>query len=120
MEFSSQSYGIVSKLSLIDDLGTVKANLDFTTLPEKCLVSEPQIYCAIPKSIPAKTVLPDDYLKKALYFSDLFYQIDITQNSSLEIFEPTDLVIDAINLKLIDGKLLFINRYDNKLYSLEL
>ena len=120
LQFSSQSYGTVGKLNLINDLGAIKANLDFMTLPEKCLVSEPQIYCAIPKNIPTKTVLPDDYLKKAVYFSDLFYQIDITQNSSLEIFAPTNSAIDAVDLKLIDGKLLFINRYDNKLYGLEL
>jgi len=120
LEFSSQTYGTIYKLNLIDDKGAIKANLDFTTLPEKCLVSEPQIYCAIPKNIPNKTILPDDYLKKAVYFDDLFYQININENSSLEIFESSDSAIDAINLKLIDGKLLFINRYDNKLYGLEL
>jgi len=120
LEFFSQQFGTIYKLNLVDDKGAIKANLDFTTLPEKCLISEPQIYCAIPKNIPDKTILPDDYLKKAVYFSDSFYQIDINENSSLKIFEPSDFAIDAVNLKLIDGKLLFINRYDNKLYSVEL
>lgn len=120
LEFSSQIQGTEPKLKLVDNKGSIKANLDFTTLPSKCLVSEPQIYCAIPKDIPNRTALPDDYLKRVVYFTDAFYQININENSSLKIFEPVDLAIDAYNLNLIDGKLLFVNRYDNKLYSLEL
>jgi len=120
LQFSSQTFGTIYKLNLIDNKGAIKANLDFATLPSKCLISEPQIYCAIPKNIPDRTILPDDYFKKAVYFSDRFYQINMTDNLSLEIFEPVDFAIDAANLKLIDGKLLFINRYDNKLYSVEL
>jgi len=120
LQFSSQSEGRGSRLNLINEKGAVQANLDFITLPDKCFISEPKIYCAVPGSIPAKTVLPDDYLKKAVYFRDVFYQIDITQNSLSEILSGTEPTLDATNLRLVDNKLFFINRYDNKLYSLEL
>ncbi len=120
LEFSSQSQGRISRLNLIDNKGAVQANLDFMTLPEKCLILQPKIYCAIPQNIPPRTVLPDDYLKRAVYFNDVFYQIDISQNFFTEIPIGTESIIDAVNLKLIDNKLFFINRYDDKVYSLEL
>ncbi len=120
LEFLSQFQGTVRSLNLIDNKGSIQANLDFMTLPDKCLIAEPKIYCAIPQNIPAKTILPDDYLKRAVYFQDSFYQIDITQNSFSEILGGTELTIDAVNLKLINNKLFFVNRYDNKLYSLDL
>ncbi len=120
LQFSSQSEGRESRLNLINEQGLVQADLDFVTLPDKCLISDPKIYCAIPESIPPKTVLPDDYLKRAIYFRDALYQIDISQNSLSEIFTEAEPAIDAVRLNLLDNKLLFINRYDNKLYSLEL
>jgi hypothetical protein len=120
LQFSSQSKGRESRLNLINEQGLVQAGLDFVTLPGKCLISDPKIYCAVPTSIPAKTVLPDDYLKRTLYFRDAIYQIDINQNSLSEIFTEAEPAIDAVRLNLFNNKLLFINRYDNKLYQLEL
>lgn len=120
LQFSSQSQGRESRLNLINEQGLVQADLDFVTLPDKCLISDPKIYCAIPKSIPTKTVLPDDYLKRAVYFRDALYQIDISKNSLSEIFAEDEPAIDAVRLNLLDNKLFFINRYDNRLYSLEI
>ncbi len=65
-------------------------------------------------------ILPDDYLKRAVYFKDFIYQIDVSKNSFLEVFSASELVIDAVNLRISSNKLLFINRYDSRLYSLEL
>ncbi len=120
LEFSSQPQGRSNSLNLIDNKGAVQANLDFMTLPEKCLILQPKIYCAIPQNIPLKSVLPDDYLKRAVYFDDIFYQIDIVQNSFTEISVGAESIIDAINLRLVDSKLFFINRYDNRVYGLGL
>jgi len=120
LQFSSQSKGRESRLNLINEQGLVQVGLDFVTLPDKCLISDPKIYCAIPKSIPAKTVLPDDYLKRAVYFRDALYQIDISQNSLSEIFTEDEPAVDAVHLSISDNQLLFINRYDGRLYSLEL
>ncbi len=118
LEFSSESQGRTGRLNLIDERGVVLANLDFMTLANKCLISQPKIYCAIPKNIPPRTTLPDDYLKRAVYFDDIFYQIDINQNSFTEIPTASQSVIDAVNLKFVGNRLFFINRYDNKVYSL--
>ena len=120
LEFSVQSAGGKSNLSLIDDQGLTKGNLNFITFPDKCSIVEPKIYCAIPDGLPVNGVLPDDYLKRAIYFKDSIYQIDTSQNSMVGILNITDPALDAINLTLAGGKLFFINRYDNNLYSLEL
>ena len=120
LQFSSQPERRGSRLNLINEQGAIQAGLDFITLPDKCFISEPKIYCAIPKDIPAKTILPDDYLKKAVYFRDAIYQIDINQNTITEVFTETEPAIDATHLNLVNNKLLFINRYDDKLYSIEL
>lgn len=107
-------------LALVSEKGEKRAGLDFLTLPNKCFFSEPKIYCAIPLEIPKDIILPDDYLKKAVYFKDFLYQIDTNQNSFSEIFSAVEPAIDAIRLSISDNQLLFINRYDNRLYSLEL
>lgn len=120
LQFSSSMEGRNRILNLINDQGELKANLEFITLPEKCFVSDPKIYCAIPQSIPSKSALPDDYFKNAVYFVDSLYQIDITANSFERIFDGSISAIDAVNLKFIDGKLFFVNKYDGKLYILEL
>ncbi len=120
LEFSVQSAGEKSSLNLIDDQGLAKGNLNFITFPDKCFIAEPKIYCAIPEGLPVNSVLPDDYLKRAIYFKDSIYQIDTSQNSMVGILNITDPALDAVNLTLAGSKLLFINRYDNNLYSLEL
>lgn len=120
LQFNSGKEGSKNSLILINEKGEKKANLDFLTLPNKCFFSEPKIYCAIPLEISNSAVLPDDYLKKAVYFRDFIYQIDIEKNSFSEIFSAVEPVIDAVNLRILDNKLLFINRYDGRLYGLEL
>jgi len=120
LRFNSQKQGREGFLILINEKGGKRANFDFLTLPNKCFFSEPKIYCAVPLEIPPKTVLPDDYLKRTFYSNDSLYQIDINQNSLSEILAAGNPIIDAVRLNVIEGKLFFINRYDNKLYELEL
>ncbi|NCO44595.1 hypothetical protein GW888_00795, partial [Candidatus Wolfebacteria bacterium] len=59
LQFSSSMEGRSRILNLINDQGEIMANFEFVTLPEKCFVSDPKIYCAIPQSIPDKSALPD-------------------------------------------------------------
>ncbi len=65
-------------------------------------------------------VLPDDYLKRAVYSNDFIYELDLEKNALLPVFEENKQPIDAINFELLGNKLFFINRYDNRLYQLEL
>lgn len=120
LQFNSGKEGSKDSLIMINEKGEKRANFDFLTLPDKCFFSEPKIYCAVPLGIPKNMILPDDYLKKAVYFKDFLYQIDISQNSLSEIFSAAEPVIDAARLSISDNQLLFINRYDSRLYSLEL
>lgn len=115
--------GRAHKLALIDDQGVEQAVVQFVTLPNKCVMtSATQMYCAIPRDqgALAKLTLPDDYLKRDVYFQDGIYQIDIANNGIRAIYEGEEPAIDAINLTVLEDRIIFINRYDRKLYSLNL
>lgn len=121
LKFSANQKG-EGALNLIDKEGVIKANLNFKTLPEKCAVTANKIYCAISyeRTMIKEPFLPDDYLKKAVYFSDFVYEIDINGNNFKTIFDETDPALDIFDLSLFENKILFINKYDNKLYGLNL
>ncbi|MDI6717726.1 MAG: hypothetical protein QMD86_01605 [Patescibacteria group bacterium] len=109
---------------LIDNKGQTKANFQFKTFPDKCFISSPsQIYCAISRNQDVffgTAIFPDDYLKRSILFKDGIYQIDLTSNKLQALYEEEEPVIDAVNLSILGNKLLFMNRYDGKLYSLDL
>lgn len=122
LKFSSNT-GRNYVFSLIDDRDNLKGSFKFVTLPNKCLLSSStQIYCAIPRdqSIFSAYNFPDDYLKKGVYAKDGIYAIDLMKNQIVSLFETDSPVIDAINLSVMENQLLFISRYDQKLYSLPL
>ncbi|MBI5306587.1 hypothetical protein HZB04_03325 [Candidatus Wolfebacteria bacterium] len=121
LKFSANQKG-EGALNLIDKEGAVKANLNFKTMPEKCAITVNKIYCAVSyeRTTIKEPFLPDDYLKKAVYFSDFIYEVDINENNFKTIFNETEPVLDAFNVSLFDDKILFMNKYDNKLYSLTL
>lgn len=106
-------------LGLIDENSQTLAELTFITLPSKCLIKEKKIYCAVPKNLPERINLPEDYYKKAVYFEDSFYLIDLNTGGVSTIFNPES-PIDAEHLELDGDRLLFKNRLDDKLYSLTL
>ncbi len=108
------------KTSLIDNLGSNIANFTFLTLPEKCLIESQKIYCGIPQNIRSGATLPDDYYNKSEYFIDDIFELDLPTGKITKIFDGNETALDAYNLKIKDSSLLFINRYDNKLYSLNL
>jgi|SRR3989344_3949788 len=94
---------------------------DFNILPPKCLVVEKGFYCAIPNN---SEVTLNNYLKRKVYTNDdiYFVSVDIEKKKAqakLLLGASETNPIDAINLSLYKDKLLFINRYDQRLYSLE-
>lgn len=107
--------------SLIDNNGSILAQFAFITLPSKCLIKENKIYCAIPKNIREAAKLPDDYFKRATYFDDALYLIDLstTEVSELTIGDE-NIVFDAEHLETLNKRLYFKNRLDNMLYSLKI
>ncbi len=112
-----------NRLTLIDGSGNKKADFNFFTFPDKCLISSlSQIYCAIPKdqSVFSDPEILDNYLKHGIYFNDGIYQIDLQNNKFQPLYDSDNNIIDAVDLTLSGNELFFINRYDNKLYSLDL
>ncbi len=86
-----------------------------------------EIYFAAPDSFSVGEVLPDDYWKKKIYTADSIYTIPLSSEDqrplgiALPLFISSDeLTIDADQLEVVGNKLYFINRYDNKLYSLDI
>ncbi len=94
------------------------------TLPNKCSfnLNSTKIYCAVPQAYNSieRPNLPDDYLKRAVYFDDFIYEIDIMQNTFKAIHNDPKLIIDAFNLSVHNTQLFFINRYDDMLYKLRI
>jgi len=110
----------VAKLSLIDNFGSGIVNFTFLTMPEKCLLEAQNIYCGIPKNIREGIILPDNYYKKSDYFVDDIFQINLPTGKIVKLFDGNEVALDATDLKIKDNALLFINRYDQKVYSLRL
>jgi len=110
----------VPKLSLIDEFGSPIANFTFLSVPEKCLIDAQKIYCGVPKNTRSGMVLPDDFYSKKYYFIDDIFELDLPTGAITKLFDGNEIAIDATNLKIKDNSLLFINRYDNKVYSLKL
>lgn len=107
-------------LALIDNQGAFIKKLPFVTLPEKCLLEQDAAYCFVPKEISGEWTLPDDYLQKAFYSNDLLYRVPIGEGEMRMLLDAGQNNIDAINPQLFENKLIFINRYDNRLYSFDL
>ncbi|OGY65723.1 MAG: hypothetical protein A3A16_03875 [Candidatus Harrisonbacteria bacterium RIFCSPLOWO2_01_FULL_44_18] len=118
LKFTGNS--INNRLDLIDKNNNLLANITPTTLPSKCLYVTDKIYCAAPETMPSRTILPDDYLSKKIYSRDDFYVLELAEGFFAPIFFGSDVKIDATNLSIEGNRLLFINRYDQRIYSLEL
>ncbi|KKS82765.1 MAG: hypothetical protein UV58_C0005G0019 [Candidatus Wolfebacteria bacterium GW2011_GWC1_43_10] len=119
LEFSS-SARTESKIGLIDKSGKSLAELSFSTVADKCSFSlEKKVaFCAVPYSANKSSglVLPDDFLKRAVYFKDEIYRIDLESSAVDIVFDLEDTLFDMVDIKHRSDQLFFINRYDNQLY----
>lgn len=94
--------------------------LPFTTIPSKCAPQPTAIYCGVPIEFPARSVLPDDYLQKKFFTRDGLTRYDIGTRRESMLFQAGDVLVD-IDHPIVRGKqLLFKNRYDEKVYAVEL
>ncbi len=80
------------------------------------------LYCAVPRD--QKTLgiarLPDEYDQKMLFTSDDFYRVGVSSGVLSPVFSDQAQTLDAIDLKVFNGALLFVNRRDQKLYAIKL
>lgn len=116
--FKLNSNGFANSLTWIDQDNRDLARWDFVTLPNKCALLRDMAYCAIPGNLTAGTRLPDDYLKGAFVPEDNLFAIDLITSEFTILPVDQILPLDADRLEVFGNQLLFINRYDKKLYSL--
>lgn len=127
---ASFSDGLVFKFSMPETFYIADENLrlalpsPFTTLPNKCAVSELAVWCFVPQNFPPELPnleMPDDYLRKRFYTVDDLYKINretaeislVWASGSLNTPE-----LDAKKILFSDNKIIFINRYDDALYEI--
>ncbi len=115
------------KLKIADLAKSTIQELNFVTLPEKCVWSQDNrtLFCAVPKTISTLATLPDDYYKGLISLADDFWLINLDTQEKIQIFEAINeetMAYDAQQLLLspLEDYLLFVNKRDGLLYSLEL
>lgn len=78
------------------------------------------LYCGIPRNSGgfSSASLPDDYNMMSLFTSDDIYKINLATNAVNPIWSDQTQNMDVSNMKIFNGTLFFVNRYDQKLYGL--
>jgi hypothetical protein len=118
LQFISTDRSEIS-VSIIDNSGKKLADIPFSTLADKCSFAQDAVaaYCGIPVRYSADSpVLPDDYLKQAVFTNDAIYKIDLSSSVLTKIVDSETAPIDAIDLRAASSTLLFVNRLDGMLY----
>lgn len=127
------------KLGVIDGSGTVLHELSFLTLPSKCVfigpaaataatstktvpAAPPTLICGVPRnaSVLARNPLPDAYAERRIMTADDVYRVGLTDGGITPAFNDPSQAFDTSNVKAANGSLFFVNRYDGKLYALQL
>jgi len=116
--FSSAVYDVKTK---------TETPLGLKILPEKCVwgTENPNLlYCAV-SNFPDNTVLPDDWYKGKVSFSDEFWVINTETGKSGVInkmidFSERGIDVTGVSLNSKNDYLLFTNKKDNSLWMLKL
>ncbi len=126
--YSSTGRGNTAIDTAILDLKTGKTtDVIFKTLAEKCVWSAKfveDVYCAVPSQIPAGTY-PDDWYLGNASFNDSIWLLDTKINNANQVANLLTIgnaLIDVYNPQLddTDNYLLFMNKNDLSLWSLDL
>lgn len=118
---STNTDGKNLRLSVNDSSGKALLNISPPTLPQKCKwISSQKLYCAVPRTSPANSILPDEYLRGELNTSDRIIRLDLESKKIEEVFSQADFDISDLLLTKDEGYLFFVNRKDGALWSLKL
>jgi hypothetical protein len=132
LEFTSGASGLGGSLALMDQSGNITQRLRFLTLPSKCSFavatstanpsSTPYLFCGVPRDqdIFSTSNLPDSYNQLSLYTSDDIYRIGLQSGAVDTVFNDQTQNLDVSDVKFFNNMLFFINRYDQKLYTISL
>ena len=116
----SLAAGQTGQLTLTDANQQTVLQLPWLTLPNKCALTEEKIVCALPQFLPPGTILPDHYLQQRFLSQDQIIMAEIKTAAMEIIYDPEEEKLDANDLLIKEGWLYFTNRYDNKVYKMEL
>ncbi len=85
-------------------------------------ILEKTLYCAVPRDNQkfGFAKLPDDYEKKVVFTADDFYRINLGDGSVSQVYADKAQELDAVNPRVFNQTLFFINRLDQKLYAISL
>lgn len=138
LAFSVGASQIGGRLQLVNTSGKAIQSLNFLTLPSKCMFHNESpvtsaatgtaqapflgLYCAVPRDQQKLSFshLPDDYEQMSLFTSDDFYRVNVSDGSIATVFIAPSGNLDASNLTIANNTLFFVNRYDEKLYAMQL
>ncbi len=114
------------RLKIFDTAQKTSIDLGLQTLPEKCTwsLNSENIYCAVPQFIQTGDY-PDDWYQGVESFNDSLWRIDIKNNTSNLIADPSSLTgqnIDGIKMFLSpkEDYLFFTNKKDSTLWTIKL
>lgn len=112
------------KLKLADKNGQLIGEFKFATLPEKCVWSQDNrsFFCAVPRVIADKAIIPDDYYKDLLNINDDFFKVNLETGQAILLTSSgfDNFNVSSLLLSPQEDYLLFVNKKDGLLYSLEL
>lgn len=110
-----------SSLTLLDGTDRFLAAFPLTkTLPLKCLVGNPVSYCGVPTEVSPRDLWPDDYLMRNVHYEDSIISWNAATNEIRALYPAEGGSIDVEQLTLSQNKLLFVNRFDRRLYEFTL
>ena len=137
--FSSGAYSLGGSLALANLSGSLIQQLKLVTLPSKCAfaaqtstvatassttitTSTPYLFCGVPRDQDTLSTshLPDDYNQMVLFTSDDIYRINLQSGAIDTVFNDETQNLDVSDVKFFNNTLLFVNRYDQKLYGIQL
>ena len=82
------------------------------------------LYFALPGSVPANSVLPNEYIEKPIYTKDTFWKMDITTGKKTRLAELKDVAqsFDSTDFFLSPNEdiLFFTDRATKRLYRIDL
>ncbi len=80
------------------------------------------LYCGVPRdqNMISSARLPDDYEQMSFFTSDNIYRINTSNGSVTTLFNDQNQTMDVSRIKVFNNALFFVNRYDQKLYSIKL
>ncbi|MBI2888764.1 MAG: hypothetical protein HYY10_02455 [Candidatus Liptonbacteria bacterium] len=141
LAFVAGERGYGGSFLLVSPQGDVRETFSFLTFPEKCAFGSMPIpaelrssstpsgatiinslRCAVPRDSTAlaSVILPDTYRKRAIFTVDDFYEIDLATGATRTILADPGQTLDAMKVAASGDMLYFVNRYDQKLYSLQI